>query len=157
MLEKCKCKETELLVCNALVRFDNVPRFVDSGAFSRSALGDGRMGDVFYRDYLAKRNRHVERVERVISRDIQYVLKDDICRLAVLGIRPTLFLGFFSYTLDVLALSLSCRTLIRLAQEKRAFVMTFPSQQDDMRDLTIKLSAHFISILAQYEFSLEIM
>ena len=151
-------KNTFVNLClwHALVRFDNVPKNIESGILARTIVENKERGDFLEWEYNFRRSLSIGTFERKLSKDIRF-LKSEILRLGEVGITPILHVDVNSFDLAIFTMNFSSKTLVNLSRKKRALVVEFPSVEDNVRSLTMKFSADFISLLAQYKFSLEIM
>ena len=147
-------KRKTLKICHAIVRFDKIPPTVTSDVLSRTSLSD--LGDILEWEYLFRRYITVDNFERKLHDDIERKLCKEIKRLRNMGHTPVLYIDFYSGNLPYIRFELPNHMMHKLVQHRRGVTLAFPSAvMDD--ELVINLSADFIKMLHDYNFSLEVV
>ena len=147
-------KRKTLKICHAIVRFDKIPPAVTSDVLSRTSLSD--LGDILEWEYLFRRYITVDKFERKLHDDIERKLGKEIKRLRNMGHTPVLYIDFYSGNLPYIRFELPNHMMHKLVQHRRGVTLAFPSAvMED--ELVINLSADFIKMLHDYNFSLEVV
>ena len=147
-------KRKTLKICHAIVRFDKIPPAVTSDVLSRTSLSD--LGDILEWEYLFRRYITVDKFERKLHDDIERKLGKEIKRLRNMGHTPVLYIDFYSGNLPYIRFELPNHMMHKLVQYRSGVTLAFPSAvMED--ELVINLSADFIKMLHDYNFSLEVV
>ena len=137
----------------AIIRIDNVPKDIESKVLKRVVLS--KFGDILEYEYLPRRGMPIDKFESILQRDIEEFLGRELVILRRKGLRPILHLDFRSAPTKFLWMSLGYRDIRKLSRDKCGFEVSASSETGDVKQI-VALSPHLISMMADYDFSLEI-
>lgn len=152
-MHKEHLNKKKLRLSSALVRFDNVPRGISSSLLERIAVTERECILVY--EYFFRRNVKADAFLRRFASDCRGVLGEELRRLVRAGIKPVLKIDYSSRQLDYLSVTIGRASILKLAKQRRAFRLSFPSQSGGI-DWIMTIPREMFALLAEYSFSLEI-
>jgi hypothetical protein len=141
------------MIDQAIIRFDNVPRGVESKMLKRVELPVH--GDILEYEYIPRKGMSLDRFEMALQNDLNGPLGKELSDIGRTGLNPVLHLDFRSIPMKFLWVNIGYRDVRKLAKRNLGFEISTTVGNGDSR-LLLSLSPDLIRMISAYGFSLEI-